>query len=96
MDGKQAGTMDKSRRNFFRQFSLRNTVKLIAETQKSFKSGASESDYFDSYENCYPLISEYSYFLEDEVKDLGLDTSGKSHLEIVETVYKKKERTGST
>jgi len=49
-------------------------------------------EYFDSYENCYPLISEYSYFLEDEVNELGIETEGKSKRELVEEVYEKKGR----
>ena len=85
--------MDPSRRNFFKKHCLGSAVKLISDVQKSFKEAASDTDYFDSYETCYPLISEYSYFLEDEVKDLGIKTDGKSTLEIVEAVYEKKGRT---
>jgi len=84
--------MNRSRRTFFKQYCLGNAVKLISDVQKSFKEAESDADYFDSYETCYPLISEYSYFLDDEVKDLGIKTKGKSKLEIVETVYEKKGR----
>jgi len=85
--------MTQSRRNFFRKYCLGNAVQLISDVQKSFKEAESDADYFDSYETCYPLISEYSYFLDEEVKDLGIETAGKSKREIVETVYEKKGRT---
>ncbi len=85
--------MDRSRRHFFQKYCLRSAVKLIDEVNKSFKEGAADTDYFDSYESCYPLISEYSYFLDDEVKSLGIETTGKSKLQIVESVYGKKGRT---
>lgn len=84
--------MDHSRRNFFKKYCLGKAAKLVDEVTTSFKEGASDSNYFDSYETCYPLISEYSYFLEDEVKDLGIKTEGKSKLELVETVYEKRGR----
>ncbi len=84
--------MDHSKRNFFKKYCLGKAAKLVDDVATSFKEGASDTEYFDSYENCYPLISEYSYFLEDEVKDLGIKAEGKSELELVETVYEKKGR----
>ncbi len=85
--------MDPSRRNFFRKYCLGNAVQLISDVHTSFKEAESDTDYFDSYETCYPLISEYSYFLDDEVEDLGIETEGKSKLDIVKMVYGKKGRT---
>lgn len=82
--------MDKSKRNFFKKFCLGDTIRLISDVQESYKEALSDTDYFDSYENCYPLISEYSYFLEDEVKELGIDVTGKSKQEIVEMIYELK------
>ena len=76
--------MDQGKRGFFKW--------LIKEVTTSAKEGASDAAYFDSYENCYPLISEYSYFLEDEVKELGIETEGKSQKELVEEVYEQKGR----
>jgi hypothetical protein len=84
--------MDRARRSFLKNQFLGRAVKLIEDVTTSFKEAASDSDYFDSYETCYPLVSEYSYFLEDEVKELGIDASGKSNQELVETVYGKKGR----
>ena len=76
--------MNQTRRLFFK--------KLFEDVTTPFKEAASDSDYFDSYETCYPLVSEYSYFLEDEVKELGIDPSGKSKKELAEAVYEKKGR----
>jgi len=84
-----------SRRRFFSQFSLRKARERLHQAHESFEedqASQSEASYFDSYENCYPLISEYSYFIEDEVKELGLDTQGKSSLEITQEVYCMKGR----
>lgn len=82
--------MDQTRRSFLRNQFLGKAVKLIDDVTTSFKEAASDSDYFESYETCYPLVSEYSYFLEDEVKELGIDASGKSKEELVKAVYGKK------
>lgn len=84
--------MSQSRRKFFKNYCFSGTVSLIEDVQKSFKEAVSNADYFDSYETSYPLISEYSYYLEDEIKELGINTKGKSTLEIVEAVYEKKGR----
>ncbi|MBU1195747.1 MAG: hypothetical protein KKE62_18445 [Proteobacteria bacterium] len=84
--------MDQSRRSFFRKYCLENTVKLISDVHTSFKEAKSDTDYFESYETCYPLISEYSYFIDDEVEDLEIETDGKSKLDIVKMVYGKKGR----
>ena len=82
--------MDRTRRSFLKKQFLGRAVKLIEDVTTSFKEAASDTDYFESYETCYPLVSEYSYFLEDEVKELGIETSGKSKKELVEAVYGKK------
>jgi hypothetical protein len=82
--------MDKSRRSFLKRNYIGSAIKLFSDIQDSFKEGESDSDYFKSYESSYPLISEYSYFLEDEVKELEIDITGKSKLEVVEMVYDKK------
>lgn len=76
--------MDQSKRGYLKR--------LISDVIQSVKEESSDAEYFDSYEKCYPLISEYSYFLDDEVKELGIETKGKSKLELVEEVYGKKGR----
>lgn len=90
--------MKLTRRRFFSQFSLKNAKDKLQDAHESFeedRKARSETSYFDSYENCYPLISEYSYFIDDEVKELGIDTEGKSNLEITQAVYSMKGRSKS-
>jgi len=84
--------MDRTRRNLFTRYSLRKVVKLVSDVQEAFRQGTSEAEYFDSYATSYPLISEYSYFIDEEVEALGIDTSSKSAAEIAEVVYAKRNR----
>ena len=84
--------MGQSRRNFFKSYCLGGALRLIDDAQSTFNEAKSNADYFDSYESSYPLISEYSYFLDDEIKELGINIEGKSKLEIVEAVYEKKRK----
>lgn len=89
---------DFSRRSFFNDFFLKNTINLIAELRGAYTEVKTElekvsgetknkQDYFDSFESAYPLISESSYFLEDEVARLGVDTKDMTQLEIVKEIY---------
>jgi hypothetical protein len=84
--------MDNSRRRFFKNYCLGKTIDLISDVHKSFKRAASDSDYFESYESCYPLISEYAYFMEDEAEELGIETSNKDKREIVEEIFVKRNK----
>lgn len=81
--------MESTRRAFFREFFVRKTVNLVAEVQKSFRQAESDAEYFQSFENSYPLISEYMQFMEDEVKTLGIETDGKRTHEVAEEIYRK-------
>jgi len=76
--------MDHTKRNFLKRL-IHNVISFENEESNDF-------NYFESYETCYPLISEYSYFLDDEVNELGINTEGKSNLDLVEEVYEKKGR----
>ena len=62
---------DISRRGFFHDYFLKNTVNLLTEVQKAYtevKAEVQEAcaetkndlDYFNSFESAYPLISESS------------------------------------
>ena len=84
--------MSQTRRQFFKHFCCGETVKLIQNVQKSFAEAKSDADYFTSYETCYPLISEYAYFLDDETKDLDIDSSGKTAMELSQMVYDRAKR----
>jgi len=81
--------VDKSRRTFFNEYFVKNTIRFVTEVHKAYEDTKNDLDYFDSFESAYPLISESYSFLEDEVKRLGIDTTGKSKLEIVEEIYQK-------
>jgi predicted nuclease with TOPRIM domain len=94
---------DLSRRSFFNDFFLKSTINLIAELQEAYTEVKTEfeefsaeaknkQDYFDSFESAYPLISESSYFLEDEVARLGVDTKGMTQLEIVKEIYNRNKQ----
>lgn len=87
------GDMGQSRRIFFKNYCLGGALRLIDDVKSTFNEAESNADYFDTYESSYPLISEYSYFLEDEIEELGINTKGKSKLEIVEAIYEKKRNT---
>jgi hypothetical protein len=84
--------MDKSRRKFFKDYFIRDTVKLIGKAQEAFKEEKTRAEYFQSFETAYPLISETMLFMDDEIKELGIDTTGKTKLEIVEEIYLKRKK----
>ncbi len=94
---------DLSRRNLFNDYFFKNTIRLIAEIQKVYTDVKTEVadacaetkndlDYFDSFESAYPLISESSYFLDDEVARLKIDTKDMTQLEIVKEIYKRNKQ----
>lgn len=84
--------MDKTRRKFFKEYFIRDTVKLITKARKAFEKGEATAEYFESFETAYPLISETMLFMDDEVEELGIDITGKSKLEIVEEIYSKRSK----
>jgi len=84
--------MDESKRNFFKDYFIHDTLKLIQKTMVAFKEGEEKEGYFDSFETAYPLISETMLFMDDEVKELGIDTTGKDKLEIVKEIYSKRSK----
>jgi hypothetical protein len=84
--------MDKERRKFFTDYFIRDTVKLIQEVREVFQEEKAKADYFQSFETAYPLISESMLFIDEEVKELGIDTTGKTKLEIVKEIYQKRNR----
>ena len=85
--------MDKERRKFFTDYFIRDTVKLIQEANEAFREEKARADYFQSFETAYPLISESMLFIDDEVKELGIDPAGKTKLQIVEEIYLKRKKT---
>ena len=85
--------MDKKRRKFFTDYFIRDTVKLIQEVQEAFQEEKATADYFQSFETAYPLISESMLFIDDEVKELGIDPTEKTKLQIVKEIYLKRKKT---
>ena len=84
--------MDEARRKFFKDYFIRDTVKLIHEVREVFQEEKAKEDYFQSFETAYPLISEYMLFADNEVKELGIDTTGKTKLEIAKEIYEKTKK----
>ena len=84
--------MDETRRKFFKQYFIRDTVKLIATARKAFEEEKAKAEYFESFETAYPLISETMLFMDDEVEELGIDKTGKTRLQIVEEIYSKRHK----
>jgi hypothetical protein len=81
--------VEKSRRSFFNDFFVKNTIKCVSESLKAYEDAKNDLAYFDSFESAYPLISESYSFLEDEAERLGIDIKGMTKLEIVKEIYQR-------
>lgn len=81
--------VDIERRSFFNDFFVKNTVRFVTEAYDSYQKAKGDSEYFESFESAYTLISENLPFLDEEAKRLNIDTEGKSNLEIVREIYDK-------
>jgi hypothetical protein len=82
--------MDKGRRDFLREDLLKEAIRFFNGMTDSYKSRESiekKEDYFDSFENCYPLLSEAGEMLMDEAIRQGIETKGKSKLEIAKEIF---------
>ena len=81
---------DKSRRDFLRKDLFNQAIRFFNEMADSYKSKESaegKEDYFESFEKCYPLISEAGEMLIDEAIKYGIKTEGKSKLEIAREIF---------
>lgn len=79
--------MEPSKHRFFTSEVLRKALGIASEIKEAYQEGQRSSEYFEPFESCYPLISEYAYFIDDEVKTLELDTDGMSPMKITQQVY---------
>lgn len=82
--------IDKSRRDFLTKDLLAQVIRFFSELADSYKSKESiekKENYFESFENCYPLLSEAGGLLMEEAIKQGIDTKGKSKLEIAKEIF---------
>ncbi|MGB9628089.1 MAG: hypothetical protein ACP5Q4_04240 [Candidatus Caldatribacteriaceae bacterium] len=82
--------IDKSRRDFLTKDILAQVIRFFSELADSYKSKESierKEDYFESFEKCYPLLSEAGGMLMDEAIKQGIETKGKSKLEIAKEIF---------
>jgi hypothetical protein len=77
--------MDRSRREFLKKDVFAEVSRLAREVANSYEE--KEEDYFDSFEKCYPLISEAGEMLMDEAIKQGIKTEGKSKMEIAREIF---------
>ena len=50
-----------------------------------------EEGYFDSFESCYPLLSEAGQLLVEEALKRGIEVEGKSKLEIAKEIFESEQ-----
>ncbi|MEW6374325.1 MAG: hypothetical protein AB1502_00855 [Thermodesulfobacteriota bacterium] len=82
--------IDKSRRDFLTKDLLAQAIRFFSELADSYKSKESigkKENYFESFENCYPLLSEAGGLLLEEAIKQGIETKGKSKLEIAKEIF---------
>lgn len=81
--------IDKTRRQFFIRDICSQTLIFLKEIVGSYKEEEAEEkeNYFESFENCYPLLSEAGDLLMEEAIKQGIETKGKSKLEIAKEIF---------
>ena len=91
--------MDKSRRHFLTKDLPAQAIRFFNEMADSYRCNESiekKMDYFDSFENCYPLLSEAGELLMEEAIKQGIETKGKSRLEIAKEIFSSQVQTKRT
>jgi hypothetical protein len=86
--------MDKSRRNFLARDLWRGTIGLLKQefSSNAGKEELSEKeDYFESFERCYPLLAEAGELLFEEARRQGIQTEGKTKLEIAKEIFSERD-----
>ena len=86
--------VDKGRRDFLVRDVWRESVRFFTELFGLHKEetllshmGDHEEGYFDSFESCYPLLSEAGQLLVEEALKRGIKVEGKSKLEIAREIF---------
>lgn len=89
--------VDMERRIFFKSYSLA-LFNVFLNELCGFpqNSRTMENHYFDSFENCYPLLSEAGEMLIEEALNKGINIEGKSKHEIARELFSDREASTST
>ncbi|MBN2514601.1 MAG: hypothetical protein JXC33_01070 [Deltaproteobacteria bacterium] len=83
---------DMERRSFFKGYSLAIFDMFLKELSGFPRnSRMTEDHYFDSFENCYPLLSEAGEMLIDEALNKGINIEGKSKHDIARELFSDRE-----
>jgi hypothetical protein len=79
----------KSRRDFLTRDIFAETMRYLNELLGPYKKEdhSKEEDYFESFEKCYPLLSEAGELLMEEAIKQGIPTEGKTKLEIAKEIF---------
>ena len=79
--------IDKSRRSFLTRDLLGSGVKLLEELTGSNRAEEPKRDYFESFESCYPLLSEAGEMLIEEAVRRGIQVEGRSREDIARDLF---------
>jgi hypothetical protein len=82
----------KSRRDFLKKDIFTQAFRFAREVADSYEE--KEADYFDSFEKCYPLLSEAGEMLMEEALRQGIQVEGKSRLEIAREIFSTQREKG--
>jgi len=85
----------KNRRSFLKEDIFLKLISFFEDVATSYREGNKQKkeDYFESFESCYPLLSEAPMeFLLDAAEKKGIETKGKSKLEIARELFESKEK----
>ena len=88
----------KSRRDFLTRGIFTQTVRFLDEIVLSCKKEeelGEKEDYFESFEKCYPLLSEAGEMLMEEALRQGIKVEGKSRLEIAKEIFSTQRNSGN-
>ena len=88
----------KSRRDFLTRDIFTQTLRFLNEIVLSYKREeeiGEKDDYFDSFEKCYPLLSEAGEMLMEEAHKQGIKVEGKSRLEIAREIFSRQRNSDS-
>ncbi|HRT62435.1 MAG TPA: hypothetical protein P5551_08770 [Syntrophales bacterium] len=84
--------VDKSRRSFLTRDLLRAGVRLLEEVTGTNRAETPKRDYFESFESCYPLLSEAGEMLIEEAVRRGIRVEGRSREEIARELFAHMEK----